>query len=101
MSGPEVERVLEEKRTWIEAERRAQVPRLSLERRAVSESEARVAARELVSALAERRRSGSASMQSPPALSFQSASESAARRTRPPRICKPTQSRRTAAFAEP
>src|ERR671931_1245746 len=53
MSGAEVERVLEEKRTWIEAERRAQVPRLALERRAVSESEARLAARELCSALAE------------------------------------------------
>src|SRR5438552_7964486 len=53
MSGTEVERVLEEKRAWIEAERRAQVPRLGLERRAVSESEARFAARELFSALAE------------------------------------------------
>ena len=53
MSGAEVERVLEEKRGWIEAERRGQVPRLGLERRAVSESEARLAARELVSALAE------------------------------------------------
>jgi predicted metal-dependent hydrolase len=53
MGGAEVERVLEEKRAWIEAERRAQVPRLGLERRTVSESEARLAARELVSALAE------------------------------------------------
>jgi predicted metal-dependent hydrolase len=53
MSGAEVERVLQERRAWIEAERRAQVPRLGLERRVVSESEARVAARELVSALAE------------------------------------------------
>jgi hypothetical protein len=53
MSAAEVERVLEVKRAWIEAERRAQVPRLGLEGRAVSESEARVAARELVSALAE------------------------------------------------
>ena len=53
MSAGEVERVLEEKRGWIEAERQSQVPRLGLERRAVSESEARVAARELVSALAE------------------------------------------------
>ena len=53
MSGAEVERVLEEKRPWLEAQRRAQVPRLGLERRAVSESEARLAARELVSALAE------------------------------------------------
>src|SRR5207237_10312012 len=47
MSGAEVERVLEEKRAWIEAERRAQVPRLGLERHAVSEAEARVAARGL------------------------------------------------------
>jgi predicted metal-dependent hydrolase len=53
MSGAEVERVLEEKRPWLEAQRRAQVPRLGLERRAVSEFEARVAARELVSALAD------------------------------------------------
>src|SRR2546421_3651339 len=53
MSRAEVERVLEEKLPWLEAQRRAQVPRLGLERRSVSESEARVAARELVSALAE------------------------------------------------
>jgi predicted metal-dependent hydrolase len=53
MSRAEVERVLEEKRSWIEAERRAQVPRLGLARRAVSESEARLAARELTSMLAE------------------------------------------------
>jgi predicted metal-dependent hydrolase len=53
MSRGDVDRVLEEKRAWIEAERRRQVPRLGLERRAVSESEARFAARELTSALAE------------------------------------------------
>jgi predicted metal-dependent hydrolase len=53
MSGAQVERVLEEKRSWIEQQRRRQVPRLGLERRAVSESEARSAARELTSALAE------------------------------------------------
>ena len=53
MSGPEVERVLAEKRPWIEKQRRAQVPRLGLERREVSESEARLAARGLTSALAE------------------------------------------------
>jgi predicted metal-dependent hydrolase len=52
-SRAEIERVLEEKRPWLEAQRRAQVPRLGLERCAVSESEARVAARELTSALAE------------------------------------------------
>jgi predicted metal-dependent hydrolase len=53
MSRAEVERVLAAKRSWIEEERRRQVPRLGLEGRAVSESEARTAARELVSALAE------------------------------------------------
>jgi len=53
MSSVEVQRVLEEKRSWIAEQRRAQVPRLGLERQAVSETEARVAARELVSALAE------------------------------------------------
>jgi len=53
MSGAEVERVLVEKRRWIEAQRRGQVPRLGLDRMAVSESEARRGARELVSALAE------------------------------------------------
>jgi predicted metal-dependent hydrolase len=53
MSHTEVERVLAERRPWIEAQRRRQVPRLGLERLAVSESEARVAARELLSALAE------------------------------------------------
>ena len=53
MSGAEVERVLEEKRSWIAEQRRAQVPRLGLERLAVSESEARLAARELVPMLAE------------------------------------------------
>jgi predicted metal-dependent hydrolase len=53
MSRAEVERVLAEKRSWIEAERRRQVPRLGLERRAVSEPEARFAARELASALAD------------------------------------------------
>ena len=53
MSGTEIESVLEERRSWIEQQRRRQVPRLGLERRAVSESEARFAARELTSALAE------------------------------------------------
>jgi predicted metal-dependent hydrolase len=48
-----VERVLRGKRTWIEEQRRRQVPRLGLEGLAVSESEARTGARELVSALAE------------------------------------------------
>ena len=53
MSGVEVERVLSEQRAWIQEERRRQVPRLGLERLAVSESEARVAARQLVSVVAE------------------------------------------------
>ena len=53
MSPVEVERVLGEKRAWIEAQRRRQVPRLGLERHPVSESAARVRARRLVSAVAE------------------------------------------------
>jgi predicted metal-dependent hydrolase len=53
MSRSEVEQVLVEQWPWIEAQRRRQVPRLGLERLAVSESEARLGARELVSALAE------------------------------------------------
>lgn len=52
-SCAEVERILAEKRAWIEEQRRRQVPRLGLERLAVNESEARIAARELVTALAE------------------------------------------------
>lgn len=40
-------------RAWIGEQRRRQVPRLGLERLAVSESEARIGARELVAALAE------------------------------------------------
>jgi predicted metal-dependent hydrolase len=52
MSQVEVERVLRDKRAWIEGQRRRQVPRLGLERLAISESAARTRARELVSALA-------------------------------------------------
>src|SRR5206468_11041569 len=52
-SRAEVERILAEKRAWIEEQRRRQVPRLGLDRLAVSESEARIAARELVTAMAE------------------------------------------------
>ena len=48
-----MERVLEEKRPWIMEQRLRQVPRLCLDPSAVSESEARLGARELVSALAE------------------------------------------------
>jgi predicted metal-dependent hydrolase len=53
MSKVEVDEVLRDKRAWIEKQRRRQVPRLGLEGLAVSESAARVGARELVSALAE------------------------------------------------
>jgi predicted metal-dependent hydrolase len=53
MSQVEVDQVLRDKRAWIEEQRRRQVPRLGLEGLAVSESAARVGARELVSALAE------------------------------------------------
>ena len=53
MSGAEVESLLAEKRPWLEEQRRRQVPRLGLERLTVSESEARIGARELLSALAE------------------------------------------------
>lgn len=53
MSAVQIERLLVEKGPWIEEQRRRQVPRLGLEQLGVSESEARIAARELVSALAE------------------------------------------------
>jgi hypothetical protein len=53
MSRVELEQVLRDKQAWIEEQRRRQVPRLGLEALAVSESVARIAARELVSALAE------------------------------------------------
>jgi predicted metal-dependent hydrolase len=53
MSHAEVDQVLRDKRAWIEAQRRRQVPRLGLERLVVREAEARIAARELISAIAE------------------------------------------------
>ena len=53
MSRAEVESLLAQQRTWLEDQRRRQVPRLGLEHLTVSESEARISARELVSALAE------------------------------------------------
>jgi predicted metal-dependent hydrolase len=53
MSEAEIERVLGERRSWIEQQRRRQVPELALERIAVSESEARISAREVISALVE------------------------------------------------
>ena len=49
----DVERLLEEKRPWIADQRRRQVPQLCLDPSLVSESEARTAARELVSMLAQ------------------------------------------------
>jgi predicted metal-dependent hydrolase len=53
MSRAQVERLLAQQRPWLEKQRQRQVPRLGLERLSVSESEARIGARELVSALAE------------------------------------------------
>jgi predicted metal-dependent hydrolase len=53
MSRAEIEQVLADKRGWIAEQRARQVPRLDLDARTVSESEARTAARELVSAIAE------------------------------------------------
>jgi predicted metal-dependent hydrolase len=50
----DVERLLAERRLWIEKQRRRQVPRLGLERLAINESDARSRAREVVSVLAER-----------------------------------------------
>ena len=51
-----MERLLQEKRPWITERRSRQVPRLCLDASAVSESEARTAARELISTLAEEHR---------------------------------------------
>jgi len=51
-SRASVQRLVEEKRLWIEAQRRRQVPRLGLDPSLVSESQARLAARKLVSTLA-------------------------------------------------
>ena len=52
-SRAEVKRILAMKERWIAEQERRQVPQLELEQRAISESEARIAAREIVSALAE------------------------------------------------
>ena len=52
-SRADVDRLLVDKRPWIAEQRVRQVPQLGLDPSAVSESEARTAARELVSALAE------------------------------------------------
>ena len=48
-----IDQVLAEQRSWIESQRRRQVPQLALERLEVSEQEARTAARELASALVD------------------------------------------------
>ncbi len=53
MSAAEIERVLAGHRDWIRQQRRRHVPRLGLDRRRVSEDEARTAAREVISALAD------------------------------------------------
>jgi hypothetical protein len=53
MSRREVDRVLIEQRQWLAQQRAQQIPRLGLDRLAVSESEARAAARELVGTVAD------------------------------------------------
>jgi len=53
MTRAEIDRVIAEHRGWIARERRRQVPRLGLDPLAVSEDDARLAARELVTMVAE------------------------------------------------
>jgi predicted metal-dependent hydrolase len=53
MAADEIEEVLDSHRAWIAAERARQVPRLNLQASAVSEHDARRAARELVTMLVE------------------------------------------------
>lgn len=53
MSSAEVEHLLLRQQPWIAKQRSRQVPKLGLEALAVSESEARIAAREVLSAVAE------------------------------------------------
>jgi predicted metal-dependent hydrolase len=53
MSAAEIQRVLADHGDWIAEQRRQQLPRLGLHRLDVDEQEARVAARELVVALAD------------------------------------------------
>jgi hypothetical protein len=53
MTRAEIERVLASYRPWIEEQRRRQVPRLGLDALGVNESQARTAARELVTMLAD------------------------------------------------
>ena len=53
-TAEDVERVLADRRSWIEKQRQHQVPRLGLERLAVTESDARGRAQEIVAKLAVR-----------------------------------------------
>ena len=59
-SHAEVTRLLTEHGRWIVEQRERQIPRLGLEGCAISESEARIGAREIISALAEGEPRGSA-----------------------------------------
>jgi predicted metal-dependent hydrolase len=53
MGDDDVARILDSHRAWIAAEREKQQPRLRLDRRRVSEAEARLAVRELVAMLVD------------------------------------------------
>ena len=53
MRPGEIEQLLVEQRSWVEAQRRSQVPRLGLESLDVTEWEARTAAREVASTLVD------------------------------------------------
>jgi predicted metal-dependent hydrolase len=53
LPAAEIERILADHRDWLARERAAQVPRLGLDPAAVSEHDARLAARELVTAIAD------------------------------------------------
>ncbi len=53
MGRAEIDRVLAAQRGWVARQRRRQVPRLGLRSEQVSESEGRIAARELVSSLVD------------------------------------------------
>jgi predicted metal-dependent hydrolase len=53
MSDREIERIVDSHRSWIASERAKQRPRLRLDRRVVSEVEARLAVRELVAMLVD------------------------------------------------
>jgi predicted metal-dependent hydrolase len=53
MSEAEIAAVVQERQPWIRQQRRRQVPRLGLDPGAVSESDARTAARELLASLAD------------------------------------------------